>query len=411
MPTTTAAAPSHPPKLVLGEIFSFAYDTFCSNKVRFALTALGMVIGTASLILVVTIGMTGKQYVLNQIQAIGANMVYAEYQGGAGNVNPDPLIIEDMRAVLQQVPGISAASPVVPFDSRVPVGSGQERDVRVLGVFPEYISVRNLVVLSGRFFDGEDEQAHNKVGVITQKLAEQLYGSTDEAVGKVLKLSGLPFTVIGTFKERVDTFGQSEVTSNTMVVPYTVSRYFTDTPEVRQIYFSAAEPSMVLPVTEQIRKVIQSRHRSESVYNVANLTELVAVADRTANALTLVLLLVATVTLLVSGIGIMNIMLATVSARIREIGIRKAIGATNREIRFQFLSEAILISLVGGFVGVIIGLALPFSVRFFTEYRVPISGLSAIVAIVVSSLVGVLFGTVPAARAAKLDPVESLRYE
>jgi putative ABC transport system permease protein len=411
MPTTATAAPNHPPKLVLGEIISFAYDTFCSNKVRFALTALGMVIGTASLILVVTIGMTGKQYVLNQIQAIGANMVYAEYQGGAGNVNPDPLTIEDMRAVLQQVPGISAASPVVPFDSRVPVGSGKERDVRVLGVFPEYISVRNLVVLSGRFFDAEDEQAHNKVGVITQKLAEQLYGSTDESVGRVLKLNGLPFTVIGTFKERVDTFGQSEVTSNTMVIPYTVSRYFTDTPEVRQIYFSAAEPSMVLPVTEQIRKVIQSRHRPESVYNVANLTELVAVADRTANALTLVLLLVATVTLLVSGIGIMNIMLATVSARIREIGIRKAIGATNREIRFQFLSEAILISLVGGLAGVVIGLALPFSVRFFTEYRVPISGLSAIVAIVVSSLVGILFGTVPAARAAKLDPVESLRYE
>jgi putative ABC transport system permease protein len=276
---------------------------------------------------------------------------------------------------------------------------------------PEYSAVRNLVVLSGRFFDAEDEQAHNKVGVITQKLAEQLYGSTDDAIGKILKLSGLPFTIIGTFRERVDTFGQSEVTANTMVIPYTVSRYFTDTPEVKQIYFSATEASMVIPVTEQIRKVLQSRHRSESVYDVANLTELVAVADRTANALTLVLLLVATVTLLVSGIGIMNIMLATVSARIREIGIRKAIGATNREIRFQFLSEAILISLIGGFAGVIIGLALPFSVRFFTEYRIPISGLSAIVAIVVSSLVGILFGTVPAARAAKLDPVESLRYE
>jgi putative ABC transport system permease protein len=321
------------------------------------------------------------------------------------------LTIEDLRAVLQQVTGITAASPVVPFDDRVPIGNGKERDVRVLGVMPEYSSVRNLVVLSGRFFDAEDAQAHNKVGVITQKLAEQLYGSTDDAVGKVMKLSGLPFTVIGTFKERVDTFGQSEVTANTMVIPYTVSRYFTDPPEVKQLYFSAAEPSMVLPVTEQIRKVIQSRHRSESVYTVENLTELVAVADRTANALTLVLLLVATVTLLVSGIGIMNIMLATVSARIREIGIRKAIGATNREIRFQFLSEAILISLVGGFIGVIIGLALPFSVRFFTEYRIPISGLSAIVAIVVSSLVGILFGTVPAARAAKLDPVESLRYE
>ena len=209
----------------------------------------------------------------------------------------------------------------------------------------------------------------------------------------------------------MDTFGQSEVIDNTMVIPYTVSRYFTDTPTVRQIYFSVADPSMVGPATAQIKRVIQSRHRPESVYNVENLTQLVAVAEKTANALTVVLLLVAAITLLVSGIGIMNIMLATVSARIREIGIRKAIGATNREIRFQFLSEAILISLIGGFVGVIIGLALPFSVRFLTEYRIPISGLSAIVAIVVSSLVGVLFGTVPATRAAKLDPVESLRYE
>jgi putative ABC transport system permease protein len=196
-----------------------------------------------------------------------------------------------------------------------------------------------------------------------------------------------------------------------MVIPYTVGRYFTDTPSVKQIYFSVADPSMVGPATAQIKRVIQSRHRAESVYNVTNLTQLVAVAEKTANALTIVLLLVATVVLVVSGIGIMNIMLATVSARIREIGIRKAIGATNREIRFQFLSEAILISLIGGFAGVIIGLALPFSVRFFTEYRIPISGLSAIVAIVVSSLVGILFGTVPAARAAQLDPVESLRYE
>ena len=371
-----------------------------------------MVIGTASLILVVTIGMTGKQYVLNQIQSIGANLIDAEYQGNARlNTNPDLLTIDDMNAVLQQVPGIVAASPVVPLDDHIPIGGGKQRDLRVLGVFPDYSVVRNLVVLSGRFFDGEDEQARNKVGVMQQKLAEQIYGSVDNAIGKSVKVMGLPFVIIGTFRERVNTFGQSEVTDNSMLIPYTVSRFFTDTPDVNQLYFSAAEPSMVIPVTEQVKRVIQSRHRAESVFVVQNLTELVAVADRTANALTMVLLLIAAVTLLVSGIGIMNIMLATVSSRIREIGIRKAIGATNAEIRFQFLSEAIMISLIGGIAGVIVGLALPYSVRFFTEYRLPISGLSAIVAIAVSSLVGILFGTVPAARAAKLDPVESLRYE
>jgi putative ABC transport system permease protein len=408
---TIAATPRHPPKLVLGETFSLAYDTFCANKVRFSLTALGMVIGTASLILVVTIGMTGKQYILNLIQAIGANMIDAEYQGGGEGTTPDRLTVDDMYAVLQRVPGIVAASPVVPLDNRIPIGNGKERDLRVLGVLPEYNKVRNLVIVSGRFFDAEDEQARNKVGVIQQKLAEQLYGSVDAAVGKEVKLSGLPFTIIGTFRESVDTFGQSEVTDNTMAIPYSVSRYFTNTPFVQQIYFSAADPSMVIPVTDQIREVIRSRHRPESNYVVQNLTALLTVAERTANALTMVLLLIAAVTLLVGGIGIMNIMLATVTSRIHEIGIRKAIGATNAEIRFQFLSEAVLISLFGGLGGVVIGLALPFSVRFLTDYRIPISGLSAIVAILVSGVVGILFGTVPAARAAKMDPVESLRYE
>jgi len=402
------------PKLAFSEILNFAYDTFCSNKVRFLLTALGMVIGTASLILVVTIGLTGKQYVLNLIQGIGANLIYAEYEGGSQritNTAPDPLTVDDMTAVREQIPGIIAASPIAMLDERVAVGNGQERDMRILGALPAYHTVRNLVVISGRFFDQQDEQSHNKVGLITEKMADEIYGSPEAAIGHVLPLSQLPFTIIGTFRERVNTFGESEVTNNTLVIPYSVSRYFTDTPTVKLIYFSVADSSMVGPVTDQIKRVIQSRHRTESVYNITNLTELVTVAEKAANFLTFMLLAIAAVVLLVSGIGIMNIMLATVSARIREIGIRKALGATNREIRFQFLSEAVLISVGGGLVGVVIGLALPYSVRFLTEYRIPISGLSAIVAIVVSSLVGILFGTVPAARAAKLDPVESLRYE
>jgi putative ABC transport system permease protein len=401
------------PKMALGEIVSFAYDTFCSNKVRFILTALGMVIGTASLILVVTIGMTGRQYVLNQIQAIGANLVYAQYQGAPhiSQSTPDNLNIDDVEAVRSQVPGVVAASPVVTLSERVPLGDGKEREVQILGVYPEYLQVRNLVVLSGRFFDAEDSQAHNKVGLITEKMAQEVYGSTQAAIGKVIKLTGLPFTIIGTFKERVNTFDQSEVVGSTMLIPYSVSRYFTDAPTVKLIYFSMEDPSLVVAGTAQIKRVLQSRHRSESVYDVTDLTELLAVADRSATMLTWMLLLISAVTLLVGGIGIMNIMLATVTSRIREIGIRKAVGATNREIRFQFLAEAILISLIGGFAGIVIGLAIPYSVRFLTEYRIPISGLSAIIAIVVSSLVGVIFGTVPAARAAQLDPVESLRYE
>src|ERR1700691_4450485 len=402
------------PNMAIGEILSFAYDTFCSNKIRFILTALGMVIGTASLILVVTIGMTGRQFVLNQIQAIGTNEIWAEYLGGPphiSNSNPDPLTIDDLHAVQQVVPGIVASSPVTQLSDRVPVGDGKEKDVTILGVAPEYVRVRNLVVPSGRFFDQEDSQAHNKVGLITEKMAMEVYGSSAAAVGKVIKLTGLPFTIIGTFKERVETFGQSEIVDNTMLIPYSVSRYFLETPSVKLLYFSMEDSSMVPTATAQIKRVLQSRHRGESVYNVSNLTALLVMTDRIFTGLTWMLLGIAMVVLLVSGIGIMNIMLATVNSRIREIGIRKAVGATNREIRFQFLAEAILISLIGGLVGIVVGLAIPYSIRFLTEYRVPISGISAIIAILVSSLVGVIFGTVPAARAAQLDPVESLRYE
>lgn len=401
-------------KLAFGEILNFAYETFRSNKLRFMLTTLGVVVGTASLILVVTIGLTVKQYVLNQIQGIGSNIIFAEYEGGAQritNTGLDDLTIDDMNVAEEQISGIAATSPIVMLQERIPVGEGKERDIQILGVNTEYRGVRNLVISSGRFFDHQDQQLHAKVGLVTDKLAQEVYGSAEGAIGQIIKLSGLPFTVIGTFHERVNTFGQSEVTTNTFLIPYTVARYFVASPVVKNIYFSVADRSLVAPVTGQILRLIQSRHRVESVYNVTNLAQLVALAENTANALTMVLLAIAAVVLLVSGIGIMNIMLATTSERIREIGIRKALGATNGEIRFQFLSEAILISVGGSLLGAVIGLALPYSVRFLTEYRLPISGLSAIVGVVVSSLVGILFGTVPAAQAAKLDPVESLRIE
>jgi len=402
------------PELVFAESLRFAYDTFLTNRVRFLLTALGMMIGTASLVLVVTIGLTGKQYILDQIQGIGANLIYASYLGAGQRITAvalDELTVEDLTAVREQVSSVVAASPFVSLNDRISVPNGKEQDISILGVFPEYRQVRNLVLLAGRFFDAEDEQGRDKVGVITEKLAVKLFRTPVNSVGQVIKLNGLPFTVIGVFKERVETFGQSEVEDNTMAIPYSVSRFFLPSNAVRQIYFTVASPDEVTAATAQIKRVLQLRHRPESVYNVENLTPLVNLAEKTANILTVVLLLIAAVVLLVSGIGIMNIMLATVSARTHEIGIRKAVGATRLEIRFQFLSEAILISLIGGVLGIVIGLAIPFSVRFFTAYRIPISGLSAIIAIGVSSLVGILFGTVPAIRAAQLDPVESLRYE
>jgi putative ABC transport system permease protein len=402
--------------MLFSEIVSIAIDSFRTSKVRFALTALGMVIGTASLIVVVTIGLTGKQYVMNQIQGIGANLVYAYYEGGSnasistGSSN-DYLTVEDMRAVQEEVPGIQAASPMLEIHDRIGVGGGKERDILVLGVSPQYSAVRNLELLAGRFFDGEDSMARAKVAVVTQQFANRVFRGQGAAVGRDIKINGLPFVIIGTFRERVETFGQSEIAGDTILIPYSVGRYFTGNDAVKQIFFSVGDAGDVPRATEMIRHVLQSRHRAESVYRVDNLTQLLQVAGKAANGLTLMLLAISLLVLIVSGVGIMNIMLANVRTRIREIGIRKAIGATRREIRLQFLTEAVLMSLAGGFVGTILGLALPFSVRFITAYRIPISGLSAIIAITVATLVGVIFGTVPATRAAQLDPVEALHYE
>lgn len=402
--------------MVFSEIVAIALDSFQTSKVRFILTAIGMVIGTASLILVVTVGLTGKQYVMNQIQSIGANLIYAYYEGGSNasvslGGGGDYLTVEDMKAVQQQVPGIQAASPMLELHDRISVGNGKQRDILVLGVSPQYETVRNLQVLAGRFFDDDDAMSRAKVAVVTQQFAQTVYGNVSSAVGKEIKISGLPFVIVGTFRERIDTLGQSEIAGDTILIPYSVGRYFTGNDAVKQLFFSTADAGDVPRATQMIQQVIQSRHRPQSVYRVENLTGFLVVAARTANALTLVLLTVALMVLLVSGVGIMNIMLANVRTRIREIGIRKAIGATRREILLQFLTEAVLISLAGGIIGTIIGLAIPFSVRFLTEYRIPISGLSAIIALAVAILVGVIFGTVPATRAAQLDPVEALHYE
>jgi putative ABC transport system permease protein len=271
--------------------------------------------------------------------------------------------------------------------------------------------VRNLAITAGRFFDDQDTLAHTKVAVIVQPFARTLFGSDAAAIDRKIAVRGIPFTVIGVFKMRIDTFGQSEVNDQTILVPYPVARYFTGTDTVKEIFFSVKDPSLVVSASKEILAVIKSRHRPNSVYNAFIMTEVLTDMAKIADMLTYVLTLAAFVTLIVSGVGIMNSMLANVQARIREIGIRKAMGATSREIRMQFLTEAVFLSLAGGIVGTLLGLALPFSVRFLTPFTIPISVWSAVISLSTSVLVGVIFGTLPANRAARLNPVDTLKYE
>jgi putative ABC transport system permease protein len=412
MSTSTAIRGTQ--SIAIREIVLLAIDSFRLNQIRFALTALGMVIGTASLILVVTIGLSGRRYVLTSIQNIGTNLVWAEYAGlsdASSASTHDYLTVDDMHAVEQQVPGIQAASPVLNLHQAFTSGAGRDRDVLILGVNPEYADIRRLYLVAGRFLDQQDSVTHSHAAVVTEKFALTQFGSPGEAVGSTLAISGVPFVIIGVFRERFETFGQSEIVDETVLIPYTVARYFTGTDGVNQIYFSMTDSGSVPWASQAILRALKSRHRPESVYDVGDLAEVLSMAGKTATAFSIVLLLFSLVTLLVSGVGIMNIMLATVRSRIREIGIRKALGATFREIQLQFLAEAVLISLTGGVVGTILAMALPLAVAFFTDYRLQVSWLSAVIAILVSCAVGIAFGTVPAVRAARMDPVQSLKYE
>jgi len=404
--------------MMFSEVARLAVDSFRASKTRFLLTMLGMVIGSASIILVATLGSTGKQYALDQLTSIGPNKVELQYGGGtiSGPDNttetPDYMTLDDMHAVLDQVPGIVASSPMLEFHDNVSIGGGITRQTTLLGVSPQYRIVRNLVVVSGRFFDDQDELVHEKVAVIVKPFAEELYGSANAAVGKTISVKGIPFVIIGVFREAFDTYGQSEISDHTMLVPYPVLRYFTTgTNTLKEIWFTMRNASMVVPASNHILAIIRSRHYAGSVYSAATLTDLLSSMAKIADMLTIILTLGAGITLIVSGVGIMNSMLANVQSRIKEIGIRKALGATSREIRLQFLTEAVFLSLSGGIIGTVIGLAIPFTLGLLSPFKIPISPWSAVAALSTSVLVGVLFGTLPANRAARLDPVQTLKYE
>src|SRR5450432_2238454 len=399
--------------MFLGEALRFSAQALRANPVRSLLTSLGMVIGTASVILVVTISLTSRDYILEQVQGIGSNIIFAYYaSAGTDTVSDaDYIKMTDVEALRQNLGAdIVAATGVMSNFDRILIG-GKEQDVKVIGTDQAYQAVRNIVISSGRFLDESDGSLREKVGLLTDQLAVRMYGSRASALNQVIKLYGLQFTVIGTFHEKVETFGQSEVERDTILIPITVLRYFTPVERIDPLYVQVHSAQEVDRVAQRVQQILEARHRAGARYRVETLTAILNAAKNISLILSLVLVLVSAITLLISGIGIMNIMLVTVTERTREIGVRLAVGASKREILIQFLGEAMMVSLSGGLIGILVGVAIPLSVRLFADIRIPISPLAIVVAFGVSCTVGLVFGILPANRAAQLNPTEALRYE
>ena len=394
------------------ESVRLAFGAIAADKLKASLTTLSVVIGSAALVLVVTIASTGKVYIVSLIEGIGANLAYATLnRSDVSSVLEDELSSEDLAALRQSLPRLSVVAGTydVPADFQF---DGRSFHARLVGVTQDFQKIRNLRITSGRYFDSEDFLAHFRVCLVTDRLAQSAVGF-GPAVGKFVRLDQFRCTIIGTFEEGVPTFGASEIQDATLLVPFPLVKDITGDDFFQVLYAQVASSEEVSTMTLQIANVLRSRHRKEARYSVDNLSALLETAVKVSGAISLVLVAIAILTLTVAGTGIMNIMLANVSQRTHEIGIRKALGAGPAEVRLQFLLEAFFISFAGAVVGVLMALGIVWSVTWLVQnvIAMSISWTAVLVALVVSSGVGVLFGYRPASEAANLSPIDALRIE
>jgi len=394
-------------------IWKVSVDALRANKIRAFLTMLGIVIGSSCIVLVVTISLSGRNYIVAQVEAAGSNLVYAELRrtGTQATTLGDEITLTDLEAVRHEIPYVVEAAGTHDLQMSV-VAGGIERPVTLIAVTEGFQRIRRLLVVTGRYFDDADMQRHGKTCLVTEELARAVFPSVNP-VGQDIRVGELKLTVIGVFKERIATFGQSEIARESIIVPFGLMKSYASTNTVKVLYAQASTPESVPNVTSETERVLQSRHRSGALYDVQNLRAILDAARNISLAVSLVLLGVGSVTLIISGAGIMNIMLVTVSQRTREIGVRKAIGAPKREILYQFLLEALILSASGALIGISIATGIPFIVRPFIPdgLTIPISGISIVAAFVVSCMTGVISGYLPARRAANLEPTEALRHE
>jgi putative ABC transport system permease protein len=409
--------------MTIGQAFLEALESLSGNKLRSGLTVLGIVIGVAAVIAMLAVGTGAEASITGSISGIGTNLLFV-FRGDQGdNVrNPKPLTIGDADALRDQfaAPSIAAVAPALQGDVVVSFG-GEQTVPQLFGITPEYFQVRNLNLAEGEMIREEHMLGRASVAVIGPEVAQSLFGHADGVSGETIRIEGQPFRILGVLESKGGgAFGSED---NQVLVPFStaqarlIRRSTSDRVDI--IFVQAVSGDVVTQATEEIAQILRTRHRTPvgaDDFTIFSQQDLLSTFQSITGILTIFLGGIAGISLLVGGIGIMNIMLVSVTERTREIGLRKALGARRRDILIQFLTESSLLSLIGGIIGILFGWLISFGVGQVAAASgtafTPVVGLNAVaLATIFSAIVGLFFGIYPANRAASLEPVEALRYE
>jgi putative ABC transport system permease protein len=402
-------------------IIRIAFRALARNKTRAALTMLGIIIGVSAVIVMVSIGQGAQASVQAQIESMGTNLLFVSagaqnvggVRSGAGDSGTNTLTVEDLEAIRREVPSVALTSPVVNSRSQL-VSGNQNWSTSVQGVSEQFPDIRKWAVAGGDFFTDADVRSAARVIVIGQTIADNLFPGQDP-LGQTVRVSNMPFRIVGVMARKgQDPQGRDQ--DDTAFAPYTsVQKKLLGNQRVQVAYVSAISQDATYTAQSQITDLLRQRHKLSSGaaddFTVRNMSDVAQAANETNSVMTMLLASIAGVSLLVGGIGIMNIMLVSVTERTREIGIRMAIGARSSAVRTQFLIESIVLSLTGGFAGIVLGVLVSVGIPTLLGWQTLVSTASIVGSVVFSAAVGIFFGYYPARKAAALDPIDALRYE
>ncbi|HEX7962479.1 MAG TPA: ABC transporter permease [Terriglobales bacterium] len=397
-----------------------AMRALARNKMRSVLTMLGIIIGVGAVIAMVGIGQGADQTVQQQIAAMGSNMLFVSSgstnRGGLrmGWGNTKTLVMDDVAAILKECPAVAAAAPGTGTSAQVVFGN-DNWGTRITGTTPDYFEIRNWPFQNGSSFSQEDVRMAANVAVLGDTVRKNLFGTSDP-VGQTIRIKNLPFVVVGVLTAKGQSAAMGDDQDDVIIAPLTtVQKKMTGETWLRFIMVSAKSRQASYAAQQQMEVLLRDRHRirqgQDDDFFVRNLADMADLAAEASKVMTALLASIASVSLLVGGIGIMNIMLVSVTERTREIGIRMAIGATESDVQRQFLIEAVVLSLIGGAIGILFGIGSSFVISSTVGWPVLVSVSAIITAAVFATAIGVFFGFYPAQKAARLDPIEALRYE